>query len=119
VLAKITKILKLLNLQPNQESRSLVYDGVYKMLIKRQLPRCINILYECMSSYTNDLLLVLSYNKFNNFVTSASTRLRLPEGDAGALKHVGVPKYIIYIIYIVLLLVQIISCTNCTVRTSK
>jgi len=27
---------------------------------------------------------------FNNFITSLSTRLRLPDDDADALKHVGV-----------------------------
>ena len=36
-----------------------------------------------------NLLILLSCN-FNNFVTLASTRLRPPEDDADALKHVGV-----------------------------
>ena len=66
---------------------------IYILLIKRHLPRCINIWY--ILSYTNDLLLVLSCNNFNNFVTLASTKLRLPEDDAVALKYVGVLKYII------------------------
>jgi len=37
-----------------------------------------------------DLLLLLgcNFNNFNNFVTLASTRLRLPEDDADALKLV-------------------------------
>ena len=88
MLVKITKLLKLLNLQPNQESRSLIYDKIYKLFIKLELPPCIDISYEYSSSYTNDVLLVLSYNN------------------------------IIYIyIYIVNLLVQIINCTNCTVCT--
>jgi len=38
-----------------------------------------------------------NFNNPNNFVTLASTRLRLPEDDAGALKHVGVlAKYYNY-----------------------
>jgi len=39
-----------------------------------------------------NLLLLLggNFNNFNNFVTLASTRLRLPENDPDALKHVGV-----------------------------
>ena len=41
------------------------------------------------SSEHFNLLFLSSYN-FNNFVTLASTRLRLPEDDADALKHVGV-----------------------------
>ena len=36
------------------------------------------------------LLLRSNFNSFNNFVTLASTRLRPPEDDADALKHVGV-----------------------------
>ena len=36
-----------------------------------------------------NLLILLSCN-FNNFVTLASRRLRLPEDDADALKHIGV-----------------------------
>jgi len=31
-----------------------------------------------------------NFNNLNNFVTLASTRLRLPEYDADAVKHVGV-----------------------------
>jgi hypothetical protein len=34
---------------------------------------------------------------FNNFVSLASTRLRLPEDDAVALKHAGVRIIYIYI----------------------
>jgi hypothetical protein len=62
---------------------------------KQQLTHFVNILY--MSSHNNDhvkhfnLLLLLSckFNNFNDFVTSGSSSLRLPEG-ADALKHVGV-----------------------------
>ena len=70
------------------------------MLIKLLLPRFINILQ--ISSYTKDVLLVLSYNNFSSFVTLASTRLRLPEDYADASKHVGMlTKYYLYIyIYI-------------------
>jgi hypothetical protein len=36
------------------------------------------------------ILLSCNINNFNNFVTLASTMLRLPEDDADAYKHVGV-----------------------------
>ena len=36
------------------------------------------------------LLLSCNFNSFNNFVTLASTRLRLPEDNADASQHVGV-----------------------------
>jgi len=40
--------------------------------------------------FTLLLLLSCNFNNVNNFVTLAGTRLRLPEDDADALKHVGV-----------------------------
>jgi len=56
----------------------------------------------------SDLLIVLGHNcnHFNGFVALAFARLRLPEGDAGALEHVAVlTKYYIYIyIYIYIFL---------------
>jgi len=36
------------------------------------------------------LLLSCNFNNLNNFVTLASTRLRPPEYDVDALKHVGI-----------------------------
>jgi len=47
---------------------------------KQQLPHFINILQ----------ILSYNFNNFNHFVTSASPRLRLPEDDADALKHLVV-----------------------------
>ena len=53
-------------------------------------------------------------SNFNKFITLASTRLRLPEDDADALKHVGILTIygilLIYIyVYVVHLLVWIIK----------
>ena len=54
------------------------------------------------------LMLSCNFNNFNNFVTLVSTRLRLPEDDADAMKHAGVITQILLIyiyIYVVHLLV--------------
>ena len=59
-----------------------------------------------------------SFNNLNNFVTLASTRLRLPEYDADALKHVGVlmiNKILLIYIYVVHLLVWIINHKECLI----
>jgi len=62
-------------------------------------------------NFTLLLLLSCKFNKVNNFVTLASTRLRLPEDDTDALKHAGeltIYKICIYM-YVVQLLVVIIN----------
>ena len=47
------------------------------------------------------LMLSCNSNNSNNFVTLLSTRLRLPEDDADALKHAGVlTKILLIYIYI-------------------
>jgi hypothetical protein len=56
----------------------------------------------------------LSYNFKNVVITSAKHNVRLPEGDADALKHIGVLTiYKILLIYVyVVLLVWIKKCTR-------
>ena len=46
-------------------------------------------------------------NNFNNFLTLASTRLRLPEDDTDALNHVGVltmykKKINVYVVHLLI-----------------
>jgi len=90
-----------------------VYDEIYKMLIKRGSRSFINILY--ILSYTNDLLLLMSYkfNNFNNFVILASTRLRLPEDDAYVSKHVGLLTKSYYMCVCIYIYTCVCVCVLC------
>ena len=61
-------------------------------------------------------------DRTRDLTTLASTRLRLPEDDAFALKHVGVLtiyKILLVNVYIVHLLGWKINCTKFMVCTSK
>jgi len=50
-------------------------------------------------------------NNINNFVTLASTRLRLPEDDVDAMQHVGVlTVYKILLIYIYIYIYMLCIC---------
>jgi hypothetical protein len=73
----------------------------------------IDFIINQRSHFTLLLLSSFNFNNFNNFVTLASTRLRLPEDDADALKHVGLLTIykilLICTVYAVHLLVGIIK----------
>jgi len=108
----------LLKLQKSLQFILILYQQYFIYCKHSYIFQCMCIIFR--KSYPSTLL------KLQKSLRLILIRIRLPEDDADALKHVGVLtiykillKYIYIYIYVVHLLVWIINCKRCMVHTSK